>query len=104
MSTRFNRRNLLQWSGAFAVGMVFGAGMAQGEDPANVTRRIVKGAQPHDFEKYRKVLVSPTVNTPENFQGFGGFCGWPKIHRLQNGDLFVTFQAGYWHASWPCPS
>ncbi|PCH56488.1 MAG: hypothetical protein COC21_00570, partial [Verrucomicrobiales bacterium] len=32
-----------------------------------------------DFDKFRKVLVSPTVNTPEYFQGFGGFCGWPKV-------------------------
>ncbi|SVE62423.1 uncharacterized protein METZ01_LOCUS515277, partial [marine metagenome] len=56
-----------------------------------------------DFDKFRKVLVSPTVNTPEYFQGFGGFCGWPKVVCLQNGDLFVSFQAGYWHASWPTP-
>ena len=25
------------------------------------------------------------------------------VCRLQNGDLFVTFSAGYWHASWPTP-
>jgi len=56
-----------------------------------------------DLDKYRKILVSPTVNTPEPFKGFGGFCGWPKICRLHNGDLFVTFCAGYWHASWPTP-
>ena len=56
-----------------------------------------------DFDKFRKVLVSPTVNTPEYFQGFGGFCGWPKVVCLKNGDLLVSFQAGYWHASWPTP-
>jgi len=56
-----------------------------------------------DFDKFRKILVSPTVNTPDYFQGFGGFCGWPKVTRLQNGDVFVTFTAGYWHASWPTP-
>ena len=55
------------------------------------------------YDKYRKVLVSPTVNTPDYFQGFGGFCGWPKVVCLQNGDLLVSFQAGYWHASWPTP-
>lgn len=60
-------------------------------------------AAAQDFEKYRKVLVSPTVNTPEYFEGFGGFCGWPKVVKLQNGDLFVSFEAGYWHASWPTP-
>ena len=56
-----------------------------------------------DFDKYRKILVSPTVNTPEYFEGFGGFCGWPKVLKLNNGDLFVSFEAGYWHASWPTP-
>ena len=56
-----------------------------------------------NFNEFRKVLVSPTVNTPEFFPGFGGFCGWPKVLRLQNGDLLVSFQAGYWHASWPTP-
>jgi len=69
-----------------------------------VTMAELLPAEPvQDFADYRKVLVSPTVNTPETFPGFGGFCGWPKVVRLQNGDLFVSFQAGYWHASWPTP-
>ena len=50
-----------------------------------------------------KIIVSPAVNTPEPFVGFGGFCGWPRICRLQNGDLYVTFSAGHWHASWVNP-
>jgi hypothetical protein len=65
--------------------------------------RIVKAASPGNYNKYRKILVSPTINTPEPFEGFGGFCGWPKICRLRNGDLFVTFCAGYWHYSPPTP-
>ncbi len=60
-------------------------------------------ASTDDFDKYRKILVSPTINTPQYFAGFGGFCGWPEICRLHNGDLFVTFGAGYWHASWVTP-
>lgn len=68
-----------------------------------VKRRIVKAKANHDFARFRRILVSPSVNTPKPFKGFGGFCGWPKVHRLQNGDLFVAFQAGYWHASWPTP-
>ena len=60
-------------------------------------------ASARDFDELRKVLVSPTVNTPDYFPGFGGFCGWPKVIRLRNGDLFVSFEAGYWHASWPTP-
>lgn len=51
----------------------------------------------------RKIIVSPQINCPEPFRGFGGFCGWPRICRLHNGDLYVTFSAGYWHASWVNP-
>ena len=51
----------------------------------------------------RKIITSPTINTPPPFKGFGGFCGWPRICRLANGDLYTTFSAGYWHASWVNP-
>ena len=44
----------------------------------------------------RKIIVSPTINTPAPF---GGYCGWPRVCRLHNGDLYVAFSAGYWHAS-----
>ena len=54
-------------------------------------------------DQYRKVLVSPTVNCPEPFRGFGGMCGWPKVCRLQNGDLYVTHSASYWHTGWQTP-
>ena len=51
----------------------------------------------------RKIIVSPTINAPAPFVGFGGYCGWPRVCRLQNGDLYVAFSAGYWHASWVNP-
>ncbi|MEE3264388.1 MAG: sialidase family protein [Candidatus Latescibacterota bacterium] len=51
----------------------------------------------------RKIIVSPEINCPEPFRGFGGFCGWPRICRLHNGDLYVAFGAGYWHASFVNP-
>ena len=51
----------------------------------------------------RKIVVSPAVNAPDPFPGFGGFCGWPRICRLRDGTLFVAFSAGYWHASWVNP-
>ena len=73
------------------------------ENAPVVRIKIVKTKEVTGFNEYRKILVSPKVNTPEPFQGFGGFCGWPKVCRLQNGDLYVTFCAGYWHASWPAP-
>ena len=65
--------------------------------------RIVPAETDGDFDRLRKILVSPTINTPRHFEGFGGFCGWPKVCLLRNGDLFVAFGAGYWHASWPTP-
>ena len=64
---------------------------------------VVSVAPITDYDRYRRIVVSPTVNTPRPFRGFGGFCGWPRIQTLVDGDLFVTFSAGYWHASWPTP-
>ncbi len=53
---------------------------------------LITGGEPKvDLEKYRKIIVSPDVSPPEPFHGFGGYCGWPTVCRLQNGDLFVTF-------------
>ena len=70
-----------------------------------IKHQIVTAANPdiEQVKKLRKVLVSPTVNTPEPFRGFGGMCGWPKICRLQNGDLYVTHSASYWHTGWQTP-
>ena len=51
----------------------------------------------------RKIIVSPEINGPEPFVGYGGFCGWPRVCSLQNGDLYVVFSAGYAHASWVHP-
>ena len=68
-----------------------------------VPMKIVECAGSPDFQAYRKILASPTINTPEPFQGFGGYCGWPTVCRLRNGDLYVTFTAGYFHGSWPTP-
>ena len=60
-----------------------------------VDMKIVDTENPTDFHKYRKILVSPTTNTPEPFEGFGGFCGWPKICRLQNGDCTLHSGQGF---------
>ncbi len=70
---------------------------------AALAATYVNGGTTNRFDQFRKILVSPTVNTPEAFHGFGGWCGWPDVVRLKNGDLYVTFSAGYWHASWPTP-
>ena len=76
---------------------------AAAEPIPTVEMKIVEAKVQGHPKQFRKILVSPTVNTPQPFKGFGGFCGWPKICRLDNGDLFVIFSAGYWHASWPTP-
>ncbi len=85
--------------------MLLLAGMAHGDKPPMINMHIVDAPNPtkQQIEAHRRILVSPTVNTPEPFEGFGGFCGWPKICKLDNGDLFVAFCAGYWHYSPPTP-
>lgn len=47
--------------------------------------------------------MSPSVNTPEPFQGYGGHNGWVELLRLRNGDLLCVFVAGYAHGSSPTP-
>ena len=76
--------------------------LLQGDDDV-VPTQVVNAETKGDPKDFRKILVSATVNTPEPFQGFGGYCGWPDVCRLKNGDLFVTFGAGYFHGSWPTP-
>ena len=106
MSFRLTRREVLSVS---ATGLATtGFARASKGKPAAASippvEAVITGDEPRvDFEKYRKIVVSPDVNPPEPFHGFGGYCGWPTVCRLQNGDLFMTFSAGYWHASWPTP-
>jgi len=54
-------------------------------------------------ERCRRCLVSPDVNPPDPFPGYGGFNGWEDVIRLSGGDLLVGFEAGYWHISPPTP-
>lgn len=106
MSFRLTRREVLSVS---ATGVTTaGFARARKGKPAAASippvEAVITGGEPRvDFEKYRKILVSPDVNPPEPFHGFGGYCGWTTVCRLHNGDLFVSFSAGYWHASWPTP-
>ncbi|OHB78960.1 MAG: hypothetical protein A2V98_03535 [Planctomycetes bacterium RBG_16_64_12] len=80
-----------------------GAASAAAQEFEPVAAKVVEAGTTGDFNQFRQILASPSVNTPEPFQGFGGWCGWPDVCRLQNGDLFVVYSAGYWHASWPTP-
>ncbi len=61
------------------------------------------GADEDIYSRFRKILVSPTINTPDYFKGYGGHNGWPCVLCLRNGDIIVTFCAGYDHPSWKTP-
>ncbi|NQU22159.1 MAG: hypothetical protein HQ567_12820 [Candidatus Nealsonbacteria bacterium] len=56
-----------------------------------------------EIQRYRQVLVAPTINPPEPFKGYGGHNGWVDIRRLHNGELLCVFHAGYAHGSPPTP-
>ena len=93
MSFRLTRREVLSVS---ATGLAT-AGFARASKgkPAAASippvEAVITGGEPRvDFEKYRKIVVSPDVNPPEPFHGFGGYCGWPTVCRLQNGDLLTA--------------
>ena len=106
MSFRLTRRAVLSVSatGLATAGFARASKGKPGAASIPPVKALITGDEPMvDFEKYRKIAVSPDVNPPEPFHGFGGYCGWPTVCRLQNGDLFMTFSAGYWHASWPTP-
>jgi photosystem II stability/assembly factor-like uncharacterized protein len=84
-----------------------GAGSAAPNAPGEPLRpqvTVVDGgesrAKPEDC---RATLVSPSVNPPDPFPGWGGFVGWESPIRLKNGTWLVGFNAGYWHASAPTP-
>jgi len=66
--------------------------------------KIVQGGESHrPAGQCRKMIVGPGVNQPDPFPGYGGFVGWECPARLRNGTMYVTFNAGYWHASPPTP-
>ncbi|MCX7424828.1 MAG: sialidase family protein, partial [Planctomycetia bacterium] len=74
------------------------------EKPAAPTFKVVEGGESHlAADKCRKMVVGPGVNQPDPFPGYMGFVGWECPARLRDGTMFVSFNAGYWHASLPTP-
>lgn len=72
--------------------------------PEPPTFKVVDGGESHrKAAECRKMVVGPGVNQPETFPGYRGFVGWECPVRLRNGTMFVSFNAGYWHASIPTP-
>ncbi len=41
------------------------------------TVKVVEAGEPvQDFRQYRRMLVGPDLNQPDNYPGYGGFVGW----------------------------
>ncbi len=52
----------------------------------------------------RQCVTGADHNRPAPFDGLGDFIGWPGgVERMPNGDLLLTFSAGYWHVSFAQP-
>jgi hypothetical protein len=72
--------------------------------PDPPTFKVVAVGESHrKAEECRKMVVGPGVNQPDAFSGYRGFVGWESPARLRDGTMFVAFNAGYWHASFPTP-
>ena len=73
-------------------------------EPPRPQVRVVEGGDSQiKPDACRAILVSPSVNPPAAFPGYGGFVGWESPVRLRSGVWLVGFNAGYWHASAPTP-
>ena len=73
-------------------------------DEARTKWKSVMQAEPVLSQaQYRRCLVSSKINPPDPFPGFANFLGWEDVIRLKNGDMLVTFCAGYWHVSFKTP-
>ncbi|MBN1435827.1 MAG: exo-alpha-sialidase [Sedimentisphaerales bacterium] len=52
-------------------------------------------------KSYRRMVVGPWCNQPEEYQGYNGFVGWMSFTILSSGRWLMPFSSGYWHASFP---
>lgn len=77
--------------------------VARLETPRPQVRVVEGGDSQLKPDACRATLVSPSVNPPAAFPGYGGFVGWESPVRLRSGVWLVGFNAGYWHASAPTP-
>ena len=53
------------------------------------------------IKAYRRMLVGPWCNQPEEYEGYNGFVGWMGLTILRSGRWLLPFSSGYWHASFP---
>jgi hypothetical protein len=53
------------------------------------------------IKSYRRMLIGPWCNQPEEYEGYNGFVGWMSITILRDGRWLLPFSSGYWHLSPP---
>ena len=103
--SRFPARHLatvLFCLGGLVYLLTAGSPQCHGADLPEVAVSVVDGGESDlPAEKCRKMIVGPGVNQPDPFPGYGGFVGWESPVRLRDGTMYVSFSAGYWHASPP---
>jgi len=86
----------------FGIWLFADANMAAAAEKPEV--KVAEGGESHlPAAKCRKMIVGPGFNQPDPFPGYTGFVGWESPVRLRDGTMYVTFSAGYWHASTPTP-
>ncbi len=74
----------------------------EGDEP-RVTTRVVADHSTGDFKTARKMVTGPDTNEHPQYPGCTGFVGWESVTRLSNGEMLCSFNAGYWHVSFPTP-
>ncbi len=73
-----------------------------GNEP-RVATHVVADRSTGDFKSARKMVTGPGVNEHPDYPGCTGFVGWESVTRLSNGEMLCSFNAGYWHVSFPTP-
>jgi len=103
--SRWSKRLSTICPGCLAVVLFVGNHSATAAEKSTPPKVIAKQAGESHLpaDKCRKMVVGPGVNQPDPFPGYAGFVGWECPARLRDGTMFVTFNAGYWHASLPTP-
>jgi photosystem II stability/assembly factor-like uncharacterized protein len=88
----------------FSFTITTGSAVVSAEEPDRPIVTVVQdGESKTRPDECRVTILSPTMNQPDSYPGYGGFVGWVSPVRLKNGDWLIGFSAGYWHASPPTP-
>ncbi len=77
---------------------------SDGGDEPRVATRVVADHSTGDFKTARKIVTGPDTNEHPDYPGCTGFVGWESVTRLASGEMLCSFNAGYWHVSFPTPN